>query len=113
MGTFMGHFEKTESYIQGLNITEADPLDQKVSELLGDDILYERASQALRRRFVRGAIKVEGMDRNHRLTRIKREKVGGKYAYYIQGEDGNWNEPEERIWIVAMYGLWQENKSKT
>lgn len=109
----MGYFQKTEEYINSLNVDTADPLDQKVAELMNDEILYERASQALRRRFVRGAREVEGLDRNNKTTKIKREKRGGKYTYFVQGEDGKWNEPEERIWIVSMYGLWQDNKSKT
>lgn len=106
----MGYFQKTEEYIESLDLQSADPLDQKIAELLQDEAKYERASQALRRRFVRGAETVEGIDRGNRWTRIKREKDGGKYRYSVEGEDGTWSEPDERIWIVAMYALWQDNK---
>ena len=81
-----------------------------VDSLFKDEIAYERASQALRRRFVRGAEFVQGVDRGGRITRIKRERVGGKYKYFLEGLDGGWNSPDERIWIVAMYALWQKNK---
>ncbi|KKQ24698.1 MAG: hypothetical protein US39_C0014G0025 [Microgenomates group bacterium GW2011_GWC1_37_12b] len=36
--------------------------------------------------------------------------LGGKFKYYIEGADGSWNEPDERIWVVAMYALWQKTK---
>src|SRR3990172_7111470 len=104
------YFPKTLSYLNPLNLTSADPLDKKSHELLNDEASYERASQALRRRFVRGAMEVQAIDRAGRHTKIKREKVGGKYKYMIQGADGNWFGPEERIWVVAMYALWQGSK---
>ena len=103
-------FNKTLSYISSLDITSSDKLDQTVSKLLNDEVAYEKASQALRRRFVRGAEVVKAIDREGRLTKIKREKVGGKYKYLVEGMDGSWNSPDERIWIVAMYALWQGNK---
>lgn len=105
-------FAKARDYVESLNISQADPLDQKVSELLNNDVLYERASQALRRRFSRGATEVEAMDRGRRKTKIKRELSGGpgNYKYFILGEDGAWSVPEERIWVVAMYALWQNSK---
>ncbi len=103
-------FPKATTYLQGLDQHAADPLDQKAYELLMDDAAYERASQALRRRFVRGAEKVNGIDRKSRPTHIKRVKDGGLYRYYINGENGTWSEPDERIWVVAMYALWQDNK---
>lgn len=104
------YFTKTLSYLQGLNMTSADSLDKKAYELVQDEATYERASQALRRRFSRGAQIVQGMDRGLRKTNIKREKIGGKYQYFIQGANGNWFVPEERIWVVAMYALWQDSK---
>ena len=104
------YFSKTVQYISSINLENADPIDKKVHELLNDEASYERASQALRRRFVRGADVVEGVERGGRETRIKREKKGGKYKYLIQGSDGSWNEPDERIWVVAMYALWQDSK---
>lgn len=106
----MGYFQQTEEYINNIDLSSADPLDQKIAELLNDEAKYERASQALRRRFVRGAETVEGIDRGDRWTRIKREKDGGKYRYFLEGGDGTWSEPEERIWIVGMYALWQDKK---
>jgi len=91
---------------------EADELDRTAFELLNDPNAYERASQALRRRFVRGASVVSGVDRGGRQTRIKRDRVGGSYVYYIEGADESWSTPDERIWVVAMYGLWQSKNTK-
>jgi hypothetical protein len=104
------YFPKATGYLATINTDSADALDKKAKTLLEDETVYERASQALRRRFVRGAMEVEGVDRGGRITKIKREKEGGLYKYFIQGADGNWFEPEERIWVVAMYALWQETK---
>ena len=106
----VGNFPKALSYVDSLDTSKADQLDMVVKTLLYDEAEYERASQALRRRFVRGAYQVEGIDRGSRKTKIKREQNGGKYKYLIQGSDGNWFEPEERIWVVAMYKLWQNMK---
>lgn len=103
-------FKKASAHLQTLNLNSADSLDKKAHELLEDELKYEKASQALRRRFSRGANIVEGMDRGGRKTSIKREKVGGKYQYLIQGSDNNWFTPDERIWVVAMYALWQDSK---
>jgi hypothetical protein len=50
--------------------------------------------------------------KNERLTKIRRDKKGGKYKYFIMGKDGMWTSPDERIWVVAMYALWQNNKNK-
>lgn len=102
------YFPKTLKYIEGIDLGSCDQLDRKVIELIKDPEAYERASQALRRRFVRGATEVEAIDRGGRLTKIKRESSGGKYKYFLLGGDGNWVEPDERIWIVAMYALWQD-----
>jgi hypothetical protein len=106
----LDYFPKATIYLRELNIQTADKLDQKAWELIQDENIYERASQALRRRFVRGAEEVEGVDKGGRRTKIKRERQNGKYAYFIQGLDGNWFEPEERIWVVASYALWQDTK---
>jgi len=105
-------FVKTVQYLTTINLEDADLLDKKVNELINDDIAYEKASQALRRRFVRGSQTVDGIDRNGRITRIRREDKGKKYRYLIEGADGVWNEPEERIWVVAMYALWQDFRKK-
>ena len=101
------YFQKTAVYLSSLDLANADPLEQKANELINDESVYERASQALRRRFSRGAVEVEGIDRGGRLTKIQREKIGGKYEYKILGTDGSWSTPEERIWVVSMYALWQ------
>jgi len=103
-------FPRANSYIQGLDINNADQLDKVVKKLLEDKVAYERPSQALRRRFVRGALTVDGVDRGGRKTKIKRAGTNGKYKYFIEGIDGSWNEPDERIWVVAMYALWQTSK---
>ena len=103
-------FPKALSYLKDMDMDKADNLDKKAWELLQDEATYERASQALRRRFVRGASEVEGIDRSARRSKIKRENKGGKYSYFIQGLDGNWFEPEERVWVVASYALWQDTK---
>lgn len=107
----MTPFAKTSRFLQNIDLNTADPLDKIAKELLDSEEVYERASQALRRRFVRGAEFVPGMDRGNRVTRIKRLKLGGRFKYYIEGADGSWNEPDERIWVVAMYALWQKNQS--
>ena len=104
------YFPKASSYLEKLDLASADKLDIIAKELLNDEVKYERASQALRRRFVRGATEVEAVDRGERKTKIKREPYGGKYQYFVQGEDEAWNKPDERIWIVAMYALWQASK---
>ncbi len=106
------YFAKTIQYLSSIDLTNADPIDKKASELVNDEVKYEKASQALRRRFVRGAEVVAGIDRGGRKTGIRREKKGGKYSYLIEGADGSWNEPNERIWVVAMYALWQDSKDK-
>jgi len=106
-------FPKTASYINSLDLTHADDIDN-ISKTFFDDInVYERASQSLRRRFVRGASMVNGIDRGGRRTRIKRVGENGKYRYFIEGVDGSWSEPQERIWVVAMFALWRKNKRKT
>lgn len=104
------YFPKATVYLQSIDLNSADLLDKKAKYLIEDEEAYERASQALRRRFVRGATVVDGIDRGMRRTQIKREYQGGKYVYSLQGADGNWFQPEERIWIVAMYALWQDTK---
>lgn len=104
------YFPKTLSYLSSLNLSNCDPIDKKVSDLINDEIYYEKASQALRRRFVRGATEVDALDRGGKTTKIKREGNNGKYKYYVQGADGNWFIPEERIWVVAMYALWQDSR---
>ena len=103
-------FDKTLAYLNTLNINTADPLDAIAKKLLEDEDTYERASQSLRRRFSRGASVVKGIDLGERMTEIRREGYKGNYHYFVRGEDYNWNEPEERIWVVAMYGLWQGSK---
>jgi hypothetical protein len=108
----MVHFSNTTEYLSGIDINSADALDKKANEILHDEAAYERASQALRRRFVRGADAVEGVDRGGRATRIKRVLEGNSYSYYIEGVDGTWNRPEERLWVVAMYALWQDSKRR-
>jgi hypothetical protein len=103
-------FPKALRYLTGIDISKADGLDKIAKDLVYDEAKYERASQALRRRFVRGAETVDGIDRGGRTTKIKRDQAGGKYKYTVLGADGNWFEPEERIWVVSMYALWQSSK---
>lgn len=106
----LDYFSKTIAYLKSINLDSSDALDKKAYQLINDPLAYERASQALRRRFVRGASEVEAIDRGGRPTKIRREKSAGKYNYFVLGADGNWFIPEERIWVVAMYALWQESK---
>jgi len=106
----LNSFPKALRYLNGIDISKADGLDKVAKDLIYDEVKYERASQALRRRFVRGAEIVEGIDRGVRATKIKRDQAGGKYKYSVLGADGNWFEPEERVWVVAMYALWQSSK---
>ncbi len=103
-------FPKTSSYINSLDLSHLDPIDLTVKNLLEDESVYERASQSLRRRFVRGSEWVYAYDRGGIKTKIKRVGDNGKYRYFVQGKDGSWSEPQERIWIVAMFALWQKNK---
>ncbi len=103
-------FPNTAKYLNTLNLENADKLDTITKELLFDEVKYERASQALRRRFSRGADSVDGIDRNKRTARIRREGSRGKYKYFVKGENGDWFQPDERIWVVAMYALWQVSK---
>ena len=105
----MNAFPKTSAYLQNLDDSKLEPLDKEAKRLLSNDAAYERASQALRRRYARGAEFVDAVDRGGRVTKIKRIKLAGVYRYYIEGADGSWNEPDERIWVVAMYALWQKN----
>jgi hypothetical protein len=104
------YFKKTSAYLSSLNMQTADRLDKKASELLSDEVAYERASQALRRRFSRGAEMVEGIDRGGRRTTIKRERINGTWEYSVQGANNQWFKPEERIWVVSMYALWQDTR---
>lgn len=103
-------FPKSSSYINSLDMVHADALDLIVKSLLDDEMVYEKASQSLRRRFVRGSEWVFAYDRGGRKTKIKRVGENGKYRYFIEGLDGSWSEPAERIWVVAMFALWQKNK---
>jgi len=105
-------FPKTSGYVNSLDLSHADELDKLTKSLLDDIILYERASQSLRRRFVRGAETVNAIDRGGRKTKIKRVGENGKYRYFVEGSDGSWSEPQERIWIVSMFALWQKNKRR-
>jgi hypothetical protein len=103
-------FPKATQYLNSINPDKADNLDKMAKKLVDDLSSYERASQALRRRFVRGALIVEGIDRGGRITKIKRDKDGGIFKYFIEGSDKSWSQPDERIWVVAMYALWQSSK---
>ncbi len=106
----MDTFPKARQYLQSINLALADDLDRMALKLIQDSDSYEKASQALRRRFVRGASEVECIDRGSYLSKIKREGDRGKYNYYVLTSDGKWIQPDERIWIVAMYALWQSKK---
>lgn len=101
-------FPNTIDYLNNIDLAQADPLDKKAYELITDENKYERASQALRRRFSRGALEVQGIDRENRLTNITRQGANAHYNYSIQGKNGEWHTPDERIWVVAMYALWQD-----
>ena len=105
-------FPKASSYLSSLDMTHSDDLDKLSKDLLENPEHYERVSQSLRRRFVRGAETVSGIDRGGKRTRIKRVGENGKYRYFIEGSDGSWSEPDERIWIVSMFGLWQKSKGR-
>lgn len=104
------NFHNALDYLNNLDLDQADPLDKKAYELIADEDKYERASQALRRRFSRGAAEVQGIDREGRATNITRAGANAHYSYSLQGTNGQWHTPEERIWIVAMYALWQDGK---
>lgn len=106
-------FPKTINYITSLDTTHCDDLDLVTKNLVENEADYERASQALRRRFVRGSETVPAIDRGNRKTKIKRVGENGKYRYFIEGADGSWSEPQERIWVVSMFALWQRKRKGT
>lgn len=103
-------FPKAWAYLNTIDSETSDQLDMYAKKLMLDEKAYDRASQALRRRFSRGAQTIEAIDRGGRTTRIKRDISGGSYIYSIEGSDMSWSTPDERIWVVAMYCLWQEHR---
>ena len=105
-------FPKTFKYVDSLDVSYCDLLDKTAKDFFNDENYYDRAAQAIRRRFVRGAEFVYGIDRGNKRTKIKRVSDGGKFRYFIEGNDGNWSQPDERIWVVAMYALRQKTKGK-
>jgi len=34
----------------------------------------------------------------------------GKRKYLVEGTDGQWHEPEEKVWAMAMFELGRSNK---
>ena len=109
----MRNFPKAQSYINSLDLGRADELDRIVKELLDDGVVYERVDDVLGRKFRHGKDTASGMDRDGRLAIIRREVVAGRwFRYLIQGANGGWYEPEEKIWVLAMVELARRRKKR-
>lgn len=103
----MGNFPRAMEYVRTLDWHRADELDTIVKELVEDEINRNRVRKALDERFNKGAEYVPGIDRGGRLTRIKRSDDNGRKRYLIEGIHGDWHEPEERVWPMAMMELYR------
>lgn len=82
-----------------------DELDGMVARLVGSYLDANRVRKAMDERFNKGAEFVVGIDRGGRLVRIKRIQERMKRRYLVEGRDGSWHEPEEKVWAMAMFEL--------
>ncbi|OGC93249.1 hypothetical protein A3D85_00445 [Candidatus Amesbacteria bacterium RIFCSPHIGHO2_02_FULL_47_9] len=105
----MGKFKKTLGYVTNLG-GGGDELDRMVAFLVNSYQDANRVRKALDERFNKGAEFVVGMDRGGRLVKIKRVMEYGKRKYLVEGTDGQWHEPEEKVWAMAMFELGRSNK---
>ncbi len=96
---------KTYAYLKGLNIDGADPIDKAAWELVNDVRRWELVTKSINDRFITGVPIIGGIDRGGRLTKIKRVLRNDGRHYLIQGVDGSWSEPEEKVWVWAMVEL--------
>lgn len=100
----MGIFKRASEYVDKLSGT-GDALDRMVAKLVRSYQDANRVRKALDERFNKGALFVVGIDRGGGLTKIKRVGPEGRRRYLIEGKDGSWYEPEEKIWAMAMFEL--------
>lgn len=81
-----------------------DNLDYVARHLLSDREDRERVQVELDHRFDSGAAQIAVIDRGGKQIWIRRE--GSKNGFkYLCGEGGNWSEPDDLIWILAMFQL--------
>ena len=107
------NFPKARDHVNKLDLSRADELDRIVKELLDDGVLYEKTDDVLGRKFRHGKDTAAGMDRDGRTALIRRENVNGRwFRYLIQGANGVWYEPEEKIWVLAMVELARRRKKR-
>ncbi|HJZ04441.1 hypothetical protein A2634_03065 [Candidatus Amesbacteria bacterium RIFCSPHIGHO2_01_FULL_48_32] len=107
-------FPKAQNYLDTVDWMRADELDRIARELLNDGAFFERVDDVLGRKFRHGKTETTGMDRDGRLAKIRRETLQGKwFRYMIEGANGQWYEPEEKIWVLAMVELFRRRKKTT
>lgn len=107
IGMPMGVFHKTKKYLMGLT-KGGDELDKMVARLVASYQDANRVRKALDERFNKGAQMVPGVDRGGRKTKIRRVGGIGARKYLIEGSDGKWYEPEEKVWAYAMFELYRK-----
>ena len=105
----MGYFRKTKDYVDKLG-EMGDDLDRMVVGLVKSYQDANRVRKAMDERFNKGAEFVVGVDRGGRLVRIKRIQERMKRRYLVEGLDGSWHEPEEKVWEMAMFELGRRKK---
>ena len=96
---------KSAAYLKSIDITKADPLDQLAWELLNDVHRWELVTKSINDRFIKGMETIPGVDRGGRITKIRRVMKPDGRHYLIQGRDGSWTEPDEKVWVWAMVEL--------
>ncbi len=79
-----------------------DKMVRRLVQSYGD---ANRVRKAMDERFNKGVRVVPAIDRNGRVTKIRRVGDLGKRRYQIEGTDGSWYEPEEKVWALAMFEL--------
>ena len=109
VGMPMGYFRKTKDYVDKLG-GRGDDLDQMVAKLVNNYLDANRVRKAMDERFNKGAEFAVGIDRGGRLVRIKRVQERMKRRYLVEGQDGSWHEPEEKVWALAMFELGRRKK---
>ena len=96
---------KAYAYLKNLNMDGADPIDKSAWEIINDVRRWELVTKSINDRFITGVPVIQGVDRGGRLTKIKRVLRNDGRHYLIQGVDGSWSEPDEKVWVWAMVEL--------
>ena len=96
---------KAYGYLKSLDMAGADPVDKTAWELLNDVKRWELVTKSINDRFIRGLETIPGVDRGGRLTKIRRTWANDGRHYQVLGRDGNWAEPDEKVWVWAMVEL--------